>query len=110
MGGDTVRRGDPGSPGSGGASPYLARRSRVFLPCGLTLSNLGRLIWRACSKLTLAVRKAQSWGRLPVRRGDPGSPGSGGTSPYLPRGDNPLKIDEQASSREALLVQSGLGG
>jgi hypothetical protein len=79
------------------------------LPGGATLSNLGRMIWRACSRPTFAVRKAQSWGDT-VRRGNPGSPGSGGASSYLRRGDTPLKIDEQARRPEALLVQSGFGG
>ena len=88
-----------GSPGSGGASPYLPRRSRVFLPGGVLPSNLGRLFWRACSRPTLAVRKAQSWGRYREAR-QPGSPGSGGASPYLRRGDTPLKIAEQARHPE----------
>ena len=107
MGAIPVRRGDPGSPGSGGASPYLPR---VFLrlrryPIKSWSADLARL-----QQTDLGGSQGPIMGAIPVRRGDPGSPGSGGASPYLPRGDNPLKIDEQASSREALLVQSGLGG
>jgi hypothetical protein len=81
-----TEQGDAGSPGSGGASPYLRRACRVDAPCDVTPGK--------------SVVQSESHGATPgngkcppgifmwvhaTERGDAGSPGSGRASPSYQR-------------------------
>jgi hypothetical protein len=50
MGDYVVGRGHAGSPGSGGASPYLNRGFRVALACGVTPQMISRSARTRCAR------------------------------------------------------------
>jgi hypothetical protein len=119
-----MRRGSREAPAQAELRPTCPGPSRIVLPCGVIPSNLGRIILSTffafaapMVQALLSVRRDRIMGGGVVRRGNPGSPGSGGASPYLPRKlprHYPTKIEEQKHEHDrrpvALLVQSGFGG